>query len=152
MAHRPGYLGTTDHLRGEPGTERRKRRRPRAGTPTREQNRRRRTAEPGPRRPRRPEGRETDRRTPRRTRCSTAETADSARTPSQRWQRTGGNRVVAGGGAPRAGTATPRPARPQLPRSSRLLRRRAIKRTRLQYEYNAQTLTCQGVAPKYISR
>ena len=25
MAHRPGYLGTTNHIRGEPGTERRKR-------------------------------------------------------------------------------------------------------------------------------
>ncbi len=145
MAHRPGYLGTTDHVRGdrEPrgasaedqGPEHPPGSRTAAGGPPNQ--------DPGDRAARK--GQETDRRTPRRTRCSTAETADSARTPSQRWQRTGGNRVVAGGRAPRAGTATPRPARPQLPRSSRLLRRRAIKRTRLHTEYNRRPLTCQGV-------
>lgn len=97
MAHRPGYLGTTDHVRGEPGTKGRIS----AGTESRNTQPGSRTAEggppnqdPGDRAARK--GRETDRRTPRRTRRGDRN-SQTAGTPHYRRPRTGGNRVAGRG-------------------------------------------------------
>ena len=121
-----------DHLRGEPGTKGRIS----AGTESRNTQPGSRTAEGGP--PNQDPGDRAARKGGRRTGEHPEERVAAPR--NSRLRKDAEPALAANRGKPRRGpglspatrTAPPRPARPQLPRSSRPHRRRTLKRTRLQ--------------------